>query len=134
MDSETKDGIAQGAGTLDKAEYEVRDAENNVVDTLVTDKKGHAISKELPLGVYTVKESKASAGYLVDSKTYTVDASDPGDTTSRVIKYKVTSGEDIIRGDVEIIKFYENIDEIMTHCRGLKELNLLLHQRQQGRS
>lgn len=120
VDSETKDGIAQGAGTLDKAEYEVRDAENNVVDTLVTDKKGHAISKELPLGVYTVKESKASAGYLVDSKTYTVDASDPGDTTSRVIKYKVTSGEDIIRGDVEIIKFYENIDEDNDTLQGIE--------------
>ena len=120
VDSETKDGIAQGAGTLDKAEYEVRDAENNVVDTLVTDKVGHAVSKELPLGVYTVKESKASAGYLVDSKTYTVDASDPDDTTSRVIKYKVTSGEDIIRGDVEIVKFYENIDEDNDTLQGIE--------------
>lgn len=120
VDSETKDGIAQGAGTLDKAEYEVRDAENNVVDTLVTDKVGHAVSKELPLGVYTVKESKASTGYLIDPKTYTVDASDPGDTTSRVIKYKVTSGEDIIRGDVEIIKFYENIDEDNDTLQGIE--------------
>ena len=120
VDSETKDGIAQGAGTLDKAEYEVRDAENNVVDTLVTDKVGHAVSKELPLGVYTVKESKASTGYLIDPKTYTVDVSDPGDTTSRVIKYNVTSGEDIIRGDVEIVKFYENIDEDNDTLQGIE--------------
>ena len=34
----------------------------------------------------------------------------PKDTTTRVFKYKATSGEDIIRGDVEIIKFYENMD------------------------
>lgn len=134
VDSETKDGIAQGAGTLDKAEYEVRDAENNVVDTLVTDKVGHAVSKELPLGVYTVKESKASTGYLIDPKTYTVDASDPGDTTSRVIKYKVTSGEDIIRGDVEIIKFYENIDEDNDTLQGIEGVEFTFTSKTTGKA
>lgn len=40
-----------------------------------------------------------------------MDASNPEDKTSKVLKYKVTSGEDIIRGDVEIVKFYEKLDD-----------------------
>ena len=92
------------------AVYEVRNSKNEVVDTLTTDEKGKAVSKELLPGKYTVKETKASNGYLVDENTYTVDGNIK-DSTNRVFKYKVTSGEDIIRGDVEIIKLKENQDE-----------------------
>ena len=115
VDSETNKAEAQGTGSLAGAEYNVVDADNKVVDTLVTDEKGYAISKELPLGVYTVKETAASNGYLVDAVAHTVDGSKPQDDTSRVFKYKVTSGEDVIRGDVEIIKFYENPSWSLTH-------------------
>lgn len=110
VDSETNSGTAQGAGTLAGASYEILDSNNKVVDTLVADDAGHAISKELPLGVYKLRETAASDGYLVDENIYTVAGLKPKDTTTRVFKYKAASGEDIIRGDVEIIKFYENMD------------------------
>ena len=80
-----------------------------MVDTLTTDEKGKAVSKELLPGKYTVKETKASNGYLVDEDDW-VDGNIKN-PTNRVFKYKVTSGEDIIRGDVEIIKLKENQDE-----------------------
>ena len=120
VDSETGEGAAQGAGTLAGAEYEILDSESKVVDTLVTDAAGHAISKELPLGVYKVRETAASNGYLVDQDVYTVAGSRPKDAATRVFKYKATSDEDIIRGNVEIIKFYENIDEDNDTLEGIE--------------
>lgn len=110
VDSETMDTAAQGRAVLSGAEYEVRNSENEVVDILVTDDMGHAVSKELPLGAYNIKETVSSNGYLLDQNVYTVDASKPIDETSHVFQYKVTSGEDIVRGDVEIIKFRDNLD------------------------
>ena len=94
LDSETNKGEAQGAATLKGAVYEVRNSKNEVVDTLTTDEKGKAVSKELLPSKYTVKETKASNGYLVDENTYPVDGNIK-DPTNRVFKYKVTSGEDI---------------------------------------
>ena len=66
-----------------------------------------------------MKETKASNGYLVDENTYPVDGNIK-DPTNRVFKYKVTSGEDIIRGDVEIIKLKENQDEDNDTLQGLE--------------
>lgn len=120
VDSETGEGTTQGAGTLAGAEYEILDSESKVVETLVTDDTGHAVSKELPLGVYKIRETVASDGYLVDENVYTVAASKPKDAATRVFKYKTTSGEDVIRGDVEIIKFYENIDEDNDTLQGIE--------------
>lgn len=111
IDSENRNDMPQGNGELSGAEYEVRDLQNNIVDLLVTDDTGYAVSKELPIGVYKIKETVSSKGYLVDQTIYTVDASKPIDETSSVFRYKVTSGEDILRGDVEIIKFRDNLDE-----------------------
>ncbi len=110
VDSETLDNGAQGSGSLGGAEYEIIDSKNKVVGVLITDEAGYAVSGELPLGIYKVKETASSKGYLVDKNIYTVDAKEPIDETSRVFKYKVTSGEDIIRGDLEIIKFRNNPD------------------------
>lgn len=119
-DSETGKGEAQGAGTLAGATYVIRDPDNNVVDTLITDESGCAISKELPLGDYTVVETESSNGYLVDRTTYTVEASVPKNSEDHVFEYEVTSGEDIIRGDVEIVKFVEDPDEDNETLEGLE--------------
>ena len=52
---------------LSGATFEIRDQANNLVDTIVTDQNGLAISKQLPLGRYTVKETVAPAHYLLNS-------------------------------------------------------------------
>ena len=133
VDSETGEGAAQGAGTLAGAEYEILDLDSKVVDTLVTDAAGHAVSKELPLGVYKVREAAATNGYLVDQDVYTVAGSRPKDGVTSVFKYKASSGEDIIRGDVEIIKFYENIDEDNDTLEGIKDVEFTFTSKTTGK-
>lgn len=119
LDSETNAGKPQGAATLKGAKYEIRNPKGELVETLVTDKKGKAISKELPLDQYVVKETEASNGYLVDENGYTVKGK-ATDTTTRVFEYQINSPEDIIRGNVEIIKLKENEDEDNDTLQGLE--------------
>ena len=61
---------------IDGVVFEVRDKDGKVLDTLTTDKNGHAESKELPICTYnedgsfkedihyTVVETKAADGYI----------------------------------------------------------------------
>ena len=75
-DEDTKKGIAG-------VEFEIRDKDGNVIETLVTDKNGHAESKELPIAVfkdgnfvedikYYVVETKAADGYILDKTVHEV--------------------------------------------------------------
>ena len=75
-DEYTKKGIAG-------VEFEIRDADGKVIETLVTDKDGHAESKELPIATfkdgnyvedikYYVVETKAAEGYILDSTAHEV--------------------------------------------------------------
>ena len=63
--------------------FEVRDKDGKVLDTLTTDKNGHAESGELPIGVfkdgefvedikYYVVETKAADGYILDETVHEV--------------------------------------------------------------
>ncbi|WP_346817349.1 SpaA isopeptide-forming pilin-related protein [Bacillus paramobilis] len=45
------------------AKFQIEDSNKKVVGELVTDKKGEAISKELPIGNYTLVETEAPKGY-----------------------------------------------------------------------
>lgn len=75
-DEDTGKGIAG-------VEFEIRDKDGNVIETLVTDKNGHAESGELPIGVfkdgafvedikYYVVETKAAEGYILDETVHEV--------------------------------------------------------------
>lgn len=104
QDSETGKAEPQGAASLKGAEYEIRNSKGKLVETLITDKKGKAQGKELPLGTYTVKETKVPEGYNPDQQTYTVKLT--SENREDTVFYKtVTSPEDVIRGDVQIVKF-----------------------------
>ena len=88
-DSETKKPIAG-------VEFEIRDKDGNVIEKLVTDKNGHAESKELPICIYNedgtykedihyfVVETKAADGYILDETAHEV-----------VLKYEGKTSEDI---------------------------------------
>lgn len=61
------------AGTpLEGAVFEIYDKANNLVDTVKSNSRGLAVSKQLPLSRYTVKEVTAPAYYSVSSETTTV--------------------------------------------------------------
>ncbi|MEY8420401.1 SpaA isopeptide-forming pilin-related protein [Oscillospiraceae bacterium 44-5] len=61
------------AGTLlEGATFEIYNERNgNKVDTIVTGANGLASSKQLPLGRYTIRETKAPANYGVSTESYT---------------------------------------------------------------
>lgn len=133
VDSETDKGEAQGAAALKGAEYEVRDQAGNVVETLITDKKGYAKTKELPLGNYTVKETKASNGYLLDEKEYLIKG-EAKDEENRVFLYKTKSKETVIRGDAELIKLRENENEDEDTLQGLEGVEFTFTSKTTGKT
>lgn len=133
VDSETDKGEAQGAATLKGAEYEVKDQAGNVVEKLITDEKGSAKTKELPLGNYTVKETKASNGYLLDEKEYPING-EAKDQEKRVFLYKTKSKESVIRGDVELIKLRENENEDEDTLQGLKGIEFTFTSKTTGKA
>ena len=133
VDSETDKGEAQGAAALKGAEYEVRDQAGNVVETLITDKKGYAKTKELPIGNYTVKETKASNGYLLDEKEYPIKG-EAKDEENRVFLYKTKSKERVIRGDVELIKLRENENEDEDTLHGLEGVEFTFTSKTTGKT
>ena len=54
-------------------EFKIYDNDNNLVDTLVTDKNGEAVSKKLRIDrEYTIKETKTLSNYVLNEETKTV--------------------------------------------------------------
>lgn len=53
---------------LSGAEFDILDSKGKRVDTLITNSRGEATSKWLPIGEYTIREVKAPKGYKLDTK------------------------------------------------------------------
>lgn len=78
------------------------------IETLVCDAKGSAVSQELELGTYYVKETKASCGYVMDSTIYKIILKEDDQTEL----YVVSSEEEIIRGGLSLMKYLDdNMEE-----------------------
>jgi len=77
------------AGTLlEGATFEIyNERTGNKVDTIVTGKNGIASSKQLPLGRYTVRETKAPANYSVNGADITAVLEYSG----QIVKFEVTN-------------------------------------------
>ena len=77
------------AGTLlEGATFEIYNERNgNKVDTIVTGANGLASSKALPLGRYTIRETKAPANYGASSETYTAVLEYSG----QIVKLEITN-------------------------------------------
>ena len=56
-----------------------------LIETITTDEKGIAKTKDLYLGTYSIKESSTINGYVLNEKTYTVEVKDEEKTTTPVI-------------------------------------------------
>ena len=55
---------------LEGVEFEIYDNQNNLVDKIITDKDGIAISKELEKGTYHVKEISTNEWYLLNNEMF----------------------------------------------------------------
>lgn len=54
-------------------EFTIYDSNGAEVEKIVTDSNGKAMSSKLPLGKYTVKETKAADGYIISDEVYIFD-------------------------------------------------------------
>lgn len=96
-------GIVQGEASLEGAEYTVYDFNKKEVGKIITNQEGDGRLDNLPLGTYTVKETKAPVGYNLDWNTYTVDLTYK-DQTSSIILGHVDSKDMAKIGSIEIVK------------------------------
>ncbi len=90
---------------LPGAKFDVINKDGKVVETIVTDDKGEALSKQLPVGSYTLKEVEAPKGYELSSSSVSVDVEANKvvtvDVVNKKIPEKVTGQFEIVKVDAE---------------------------------
>ncbi len=90
---------------LPGAKFDVIDKDGKVVETIVTDDKGEALSKQLPVGSYTLKEVEAPKGYELSSSSVSIDVEANKvvtvDVVNKKIPEKVTGQFEIVKVDAE---------------------------------
>ncbi|MDC7972446.1 SpaA isopeptide-forming pilin-related protein [Bacillus sp. BLCC-B18] len=86
---------------LPGAKFDVIDKDGNVVETIITDGKGEALSKQLPVGTYTLKEVEAPQGYELSSSLVHVDVAANETVTVDVLNKKIVEKA---TGQFEIVK------------------------------
>lgn len=75
------------AGTLlEGAVFEIYDKTGNLVDTIKSDSRGLAVSKQLPLSRYSVREVKAPANYGINEEVLTAYLEYEG----QILRFEVT--------------------------------------------
>lgn len=70
--------VDEDKNPLADAEFTIYDQDGKEVETIVTDENGYAISGDLKLGEYTVVETDAPTGYVLDDTEYKVTISEDG--------------------------------------------------------
>lgn len=76
------------AGTLlEGAIFEIYDKAGNLVDTIRSDSRGLAVSKQLPLSRYTIREIKAPSNYGVNEQELTAYLEHEG----QIVRFEVTN-------------------------------------------
>ncbi len=98
--------IDENGKPLSGAEFTIYDQDNNKIDVLTTDNNGYAKSQKLPLGTYTVKETKAPTNYQINNKEYKVELINSGEIVH------VNNGTSIInylsKGQLDLTKVDED--------------------------
>lgn len=126
----------QGEATLAGAKFQIINSSKNAVVIggkviapggvcieLITDAKGHAsTSNILPVGTYTIKESAAPTGYLLNKdwqKTFSVTASNKD--FSFTYANKTGCPDNVITGKIQITKLISNeVDDTTAPEKGAK--------------
>ncbi|PHA02809.1 MSCRAMM family protein, partial [Bacillus wiedmannii] len=90
---------------LPGAKFDVIDKDGNVIETIITDGKGEALSKQLPVGTYTLQEVEAPKGYELSSSLVRVDVAANKTVTVDVLNKKIVEKA---TGQFEIVKVDAN--------------------------
>ena len=105
--SDSEKGLPQGNATLANAQYGIFKGEQ-LVDTYYTDINGQFTTKEYVCGDdWTIREIVPSEGYLLDPAVHKVGA----EPQLYEIEHNLTAvdvGEDVIKGNIAIIKHTDN--------------------------
>ena len=70
---------------LEGVEFNVLDNKNNIVDTLKTNDEGYAITKKLPIGEYTIVETKTKDEYILNEEKQTIEIIEDGEVVKLII-------------------------------------------------
>ena len=82
-------------------EFDILDADKNVVDHIITDANGKASSKELVLGTYYYKETKAPDNVIMDTEEHEFVLNE----NNQVVAKTVTNNTVEENGTIEITKY-----------------------------
>lgn len=113
-----------GEGYLEGAEFEITAAEDiitpdgvvhykkgAVVDTITTAKNGKAVSKQLYLGKYLIRETKSPYGFIKNSESYPVTLSYAGETVE-VTNTDLTVHNQREKAEVSLKKILERYEKL----------------------
>lgn len=113
-----------GEGYLEGAEFEITAAEDiitldgvvhykkgAVVDTITTAKNGKAVSKQLYLGKYLIRETKSPYGFIKNSESYPVTLSYAGETVE-VTNTDLTVHNQREKAEVSLKKILERFGKL----------------------
>ncbi|MED0952638.1 SpaA isopeptide-forming pilin-related protein [Bacillus mobilis] len=93
--------IGENNEALSGAVFDVFNSNNQKVGTMTTDKNGIATLSNLPIGSYTVKETKAPEGHILKENNQTIEIK-TGETATIEVK------NESIKGNIEIKKLSDN--------------------------
>lgn len=93
---------------LSNAIFQILDNQDTVVDTLISDNAGKAVSQKLPMGIYKIKEIQAPDGTILNKEIGYVEI----DGSQKDDLYNFTFTNDIATGKLKLIKVNEQGDRL----------------------
>lgn len=82
---------------LEGVEFEILDSNNNIVDKIITNKDGYAITKKLPIGDYYIKETKTDKKHILNNEIIKVKIEEDEISTLNITNKR-------IKGRINIVK------------------------------
>lgn len=92
-------------------EFEILDINNNIVDKIITNKNGYAITKRLPVGEYYLKEIKTDKRYVLNDELIKIQINENEISTLNITNKK-------IKGRINIIKLSSKDSPILNIKKG----------------
>lgn len=96
---------------IPEVEFEVLNGKREVVDKLVTDENGYAISKKLPIGEYWLKEIKTNRKYILTDELCKIEIKE-----NEISKLQIENEK--IKGKIQIMKISSKDSPILNIKKG----------------